>query len=81
MIKKTIIKIIFFLLISTFNSSALIQVDITRGNLNPLPIAVSPLFSDNDSLEKLSKELKGIDVGNEISKIIEIDLKRNEYIL
>ena len=28
------------------NVHSLIEVDITRGNLNPLPIAVSPLFSD-----------------------------------
>ena len=30
-------------------SKALIEVDITRGNLNPLPIAVSPLFQDKVS--------------------------------
>ena len=36
--------IILFLLPST--SFALIEVDITRGNLNPLPIAVSPLSID-----------------------------------
>ena len=28
---------------------ALIEVDITRGNLNPLPIAVSPLSIDENS--------------------------------
>ena len=27
-------------------SYSLIEVDITRGNLNPLPIAVSPLSAD-----------------------------------
>ena len=29
---------------------ALIEVDITRGNLNPLPIAVSALYSDSGSV-------------------------------
>ena len=49
-------KIIFILLLSilSWNSSnALITVDITRGNLDPLPIAVSPLHVDTDS-EKIS---------------------------
>ena len=42
-------KLIFLLLISVlfFNKSiALIEIDITRGNLDPLPIAVSPLHVD-----------------------------------
>ena len=30
-------------------SFGLIEVDITRGNLNPLPVAVSPLSIDEDS--------------------------------
>ena len=30
-------------------SFGLIEVDITRGNLNPLPIAVSPLSIDEES--------------------------------
>ena len=36
--------IIYFISINPGN--ALIQVDITRGNLDPLPIAVSPLHVD-----------------------------------
>ena len=47
-------KIIFILLLSilSWNSShALITVDITRGNLDPLPIAVSPLHVDLKSEE------------------------------
>ena len=34
---------------------ALIEVDITRGNLNPLPVAVSPLAIDKDSKENFKK--------------------------
>ena len=34
---------------------ALIEVDITRGNLNPLPVAVSPLSIDNESKENFKK--------------------------
>ena len=43
--KKLIIIFISFISISS-KSLALIQVDITRGNLDPLPIAVSPLHVD-----------------------------------
>ena len=48
---------------------ALIEVDITRGNLDPLPIAVSPLHVDVKS-EK-SQDLKIKDLGDNISEIIE----------
>ena len=46
--------LIIFLLISKANS--LIEIDITRGNLDPLPIAVSPLHVDIKS-EKYSQKL------------------------
>ena len=71
-----------FLIIACFfilnkSAIALIEVDITRGNLEPLPIAVSPLH-----LETGSKDVKQGDkiiknVGEEISKIIEVNFKRS----
>ena len=48
---------------------SLIEVDITRGNLDPLPIAVSPLHVDIKSEE--FKDLRIKDLGENISKIIE----------
>ena len=39
---------LLLILIIPTNSFALIEVDITRGNLNPLTIAVSPLSIDQD---------------------------------
>ena len=36
----------FFIFLFLNKSYALIEVDITRGNLDPLPIAVSPLHVD-----------------------------------
>ena len=44
------IRIIFTILVVIFplKTLALIEVDITRGNLNPLPIAVSPLSIDEN---------------------------------
>ena len=47
-------KFLLFLMILFFplKSFSLIEVDITRGNLNPLPIAVSPLSIDDKSKKK-----------------------------
>ena len=39
--------LVFLFLITKANS--LIEIDITRGNLDPLPIAVSPLFQSDIS--------------------------------
>ena len=53
-------KILLIILLNIFlinKSFALIEVDITRGNLDPLPIAVSPLHVDIKSEE--FKECKG----------------------
>ena len=40
---------IILFVILPLKAFALIEVDITRGNLNPLPIAVSPLSIDKES--------------------------------
>ena len=74
--KKKIAIIISFFIFFSFNSHALIEVDITRGNLNPLPVAVSPLFIDSTSENKISKELGNLNIGLEISTIIENNLKK-----
>ena len=50
-------KILFLALLVFFplKALALIEVDITRGNLNPLPIAVSSLASNDKDKENLKK--------------------------
>ena len=58
-----------------FKLYALIEVDITRGNLNPLPIAVSSLYSDKETLDGLKKEIKIDEIGEKISLVIENNLK------
>ena len=50
--------VLLLILVLPVNSFALIEVDITRGNLNPLPIAVSPLSIDKDSKKSFEKILK-----------------------
>ncbi|MDC0216436.1 hypothetical protein OAJ75_05020 [Candidatus Pelagibacter sp.] len=71
------LKIIIILLLFQSKAYALIEVDITRGNLSPLPIAVSPLSSDNKSLSEFKKTLKVEDIGLEISKVVENNLKQS----
>ena len=74
-------KINFLILVITIflpiKSFALIEVDITRGNLNPLPIAVSSLSSNEQTRSDLKKELKIEDVGLEISKVIENNFRQS----
>ena len=65
--------IIIFLLITKANS--LIEIDITRGNLDPLPIAVSPLFQDDNSNKNSISELNIKNIGSEISSVVENNLK------
>ena len=66
--------IIFVAYFAFFNTShGLIEVDITRGNLDPLPIAVSPLHVDTKSENQ--KDVKVKELGSNISKIIEKNFK------
>ena len=56
--KKIIILFVIYLN-SLTHLNALIKVDITRGNLDPLPIAVSPLH-----VESTSENLESLDTKN-----------------
>ena len=53
-----LLRLLLLLILVPIKSYALIEVDITRGNLNPLPVAVSPLSIDKKSNEGLKKILK-----------------------
>ena len=76
--KLNLLIVFFFINIVTItNSVALIEVDITRGNLNPLPVAVSPLSQDKNSAKDFKNELNLDDLGSEISKIVEYNLKQS----
>ena len=67
--------LIIFVFLFQCKVFALIEVDITRGNLSPLPIAVSPLSVDKNSKDGFKKILKKKDIGIEISKVVENNLK------
>jgi len=58
--------ILFLIAFFPIKVFALIEVDITRGNLNPLPIAVSPLSKKENSKKNFEKKLKKKNLGLEI---------------
>ena len=69
-------KIIFILIVCFFKFNfaySLIEVDITRGNLDPLPIAVSPLHVDIQSDNYQDTKVKGL--GELISSVVEKNFK------
>jgi|TARA_B110000259_G_scaffold159809_1_gene183006 TolB protein len=70
-------KKLFYILIVLFFkfnvAQSLIEVDITRGNLDPLPIAVSPLHVDSQS--ENYKDVKVKELGDLISLVIEKNFK------
>ena len=67
--------ILFLIALIPIKAFALIEVDITRGNLNPLPLAVSPLSIDDISKKSFEKILKKENIGSEISTIVENNLR------
>ncbi len=68
--------LIFIIVVFTPNITfGLIEVDITRGNLNPLPIAVSPLFVEKQSAKNFEKTLEIENIGSSISNVVENNLK------
>ena len=74
---KKLILIISCLFIFNNSAVALVEVDITRGNLDPLPIAVSPLYIESGSKDIKYNNTIIKNVGEEISKVIELNFRRS----
>jgi len=74
---KKFFLVIFYFFYFANPSVALIEVDITRGNLDPLPIAVSPLYLEPGSQDIKQGENIIENIGEAISKVIELNLKRS----
>ena len=70
---KKVFYIFVFLLFKINLAYSLIEVDITRGNLDPLPIAVSPLHVDIQS--ENFQDIKVKELGSLISSVIEKNFK------
>ena len=74
---KKVILVLLYLFIFNSSAIALVEIDITRGNLDPLPIAVSPLYVEPGSKE-IKQDGKVIEnIGKEISKVIEVNIRRS----
>ena len=74
---KKIILVIFYLFLFNSSAIALVEIDITRGNLDPLPIAVSPLYIEPGSKDIQQGEKIIKNIGEAISKVIELNFKRS----
>ena len=68
--KNLIQNILFFTLLSITNAAALIEIDITEGNREPLPIAITNFFYDDVDAAMLSE------ISNNLSDVVEADLER-----
>ena len=55
--KKIYFYIYFYSILKPSISFSLVEIDITRGNLDPMPISVSPFFSNKILMKKLKKIL------------------------
>ena len=62
---------LFFIL--TVKSFALVSVDITRGNLDPLPTAISDFYLDS----KLNDNIKKLQLESKIPELIKNNLSRS----
>ena len=69
--------LLILIILFPIKAFSLIEVDITRGNLSPLPVAVSPLSVDGESKESFEKLLKKKDIGAEISLVVENNLAKS----
>jgi TolB protein len=74
---KKLLLIIFYLFIFNQKAIAVVEVDITRGNLDPLPVAVSPLYVTPGSTDVIENDKKILNIGEEISKVIEENFRRS----
>jgi len=74
---KKLLLIIVCLFVFNNKAFSVVEIDITRGNLDPLPIAISPLHIESGSKD-ITQDGKVIkNVGEKIAKVIEVNFKRS----
>ena len=71
MITKILKGVFFFYFIFNVNAYSLIEIDITEGNREPLPIAVTNFFFDESVLVELDQ------ISMDMSEVISADLERS----
>ena len=72
---KKLCLIFISILFLNHSAFAVVKIDITRGNLEPLPTAISKFYIDKPS--KFSPELKALELDKKISEVISNNLKRS----
>ena len=70
-------KLLLFLFLVTFATKAfsVVTIDITRGNLEPLPTAISNFYIDNP--EKFSEKIQKLNLDKNLPKVIKGNLNRS----
>jgi TolB protein len=70
-------RFLFLIILSFFTTSsyAVVTIDITRGNLEPLPTAVSNFYLDNP--EKFTDKIKKLNLEENLPKVIKENLTRS----
>lgn len=71
---KFLILSFFGVMFISLPAQAVIEIDITRGNVQPLPIAITPLIGDSDALTKVGSVLQ---IGEKIAQVVTADLERS----
>ena len=61
---KNIVLLAFLFLILPLSARAEIRIDLTRGVVEPLPIAISPFYGDDPSLGSLGRDMVGVIASN-----------------
>ena len=77
---KKIFIIIFYLFLLNNSASALVEVDINRGNLDPLPIAVSPLYLEPGSYIKVEDAILALIIksANDVATVVSENISGSE---
>ena len=65
--KNLFLIILCYVFLKPSISFSLVEIDITRGNLDPMPISVTSFFSDGITDENIKKNLYIENLGLEIS--------------
>ncbi|HPF46884.1 MAG TPA: Tol-Pal system beta propeller repeat protein TolB [Emcibacteraceae bacterium] len=71
---KILLVSVIGLVSATVSANAVIEIDITRGNVQPLPIAVTPLSGSGAQMTTAGSVME---IGKQISQVVTADLERS----
>ncbi len=71
---KILIVSLFGFIAATLSAHAVIEIDITRGNIQPLPIAITPFVGSD---QQMTTNGSVADIGAQIAQVVTADLERS----